>query len=164
MRSLIPLLGLMATTCAAQTVPPQPVGTLSLPAKTLIRDRAAFQRLIGNSGISLQWISWNKRGEVGVDYRTDLLRLHGSQLAEAPNRGTLTLDGAVTEISADSFTFVGRIDIRDTPDAGRDCHREGEMVFAITQNRKYWRLQQMEVCDGSPTMSTSISEREARDC
>jgi hypothetical protein len=127
---------------SAQTPTPAPT---ALPARTVIKDRAALQRLLGNEGVTLQWISWDQRGDLTADYRTDLLRLHGGQSAAG---GALTLDGVVTEIGADSFTFVGRIDIRDTPDAGRACRREGEMTFAITQNRKYWRLQQMEVCDG----------------
>jgi len=141
--SFAPLLATLALTLAI----PAARAADDQPKQTLIKDRAAFERLIGNSGISLQWISWDQRGDVSADYSGDLLRLHGEQAAP-DGRGRLVLDGVVTEVAATSFTFVGRIDILDSPDLGRDCRRDGEMTFRITQNRKYWRLQQMEACDG----------------
>ena len=52
------------------------------------------------------------------------------------------------EIGARSFTFRGRIAITDTPDPGRNCLRDGTYEFRITGRRRYWRLQQMEQCDG----------------
>jgi len=142
---IIPLIALMPATGQAQTS--EPSGKAVAPEETQIQDRAAFERLLGNSGITLQWISWDRRGPVTADYSSNLLRLQGSQTA-ADGQGRLELDGVVSRIGRDFFTFVGRIDIIDTPDIGRACHREGEMTFRITQNRKYWRLQQMEVCDG----------------
>ena len=54
----------------------------------------------------------------------------------------------VVAIDTDTFTFDGTIHIRNTPDPGRDCLREGPMTFAVTQNRKYWRLQDMTACGG----------------
>ena len=138
----------LASGCAAQSSAVQ--GEQRLPAadsKTIINDRAAFQRLLGNGGISLQWISWETRGNLVADYSTDLLRLHGGQ-STPDGKGKLVIDGVVTRIDASEFTFVGRIDMTDTPDIGRHCVRDGEMTFRVTQNRKYWRLQQMEVCDG----------------
>jgi hypothetical protein len=30
---------------------------------------------------------------------------------------------------------------------GRRCEQTGEWRFAVTQNRKYWRLRQFEWCD-----------------
>jgi len=142
---LFPLIALAPAVGRAQTS--EPVGATGAPQATQIRDRAALERLLGNSGLTLQWISWDERGEATADYSTDLLRLKGRQVA-ANGRGRLELDGVVTEIGRDHFTFIGRIDIIDTPDLGRACHREGPMTFRITQNRRYWRLQEMEVCDG----------------
>lgn len=136
----------LASGCAAQSVTtPKPSQASS--SKTIINDRAAFQRLLGNSGVTLQWIDWETRGDLVADYSTDLLRLHGGQ-STPDGKGKLAIDGVVTRIDASAFTFVGRIDMTDTPDIGRHCVRDGEMTFRVTQNRKYWRLQQMEVCDG----------------
>lgn len=112
---------------------------------TVVEDPAALQRLRRNSGITLQWISWDRRGRVHVTDRGGRVHLRGSQ---AGNGGRLELDGDVVSIGRTSFTFQGRIVITDTPDAGRECVRDGTYEFRITQNRRYWRLQQMEMCDG----------------
>lgn len=135
----------LASGCAAQSVTTPK--TFQASSRTIINDRTAFQRLLGNGGVTLQWIGWETRGNLVADYSTDLLRLQGGQ-STPDGKGKLTIDGVVTRIDASAFTFVGRIDITDTPDIGRHCVREGEMTFRVTQNRKYWRLQQMEVCDG----------------
>ncbi|WP_051003662.1 hypothetical protein [Sphingobium sp. SYK-6] len=119
----------------------------SVSDRTFIADREALERLLGNSGITLQWIGWGRRGDLAADYATDLLHLRGGQSA-SDGPGKLVLDGVVTRIDRDSFTFEGRIDIIDTPDIGRVCRREGQMSFRVTQNRRYWRLQEMEACDG----------------
>ena len=115
--------------------------------RTRIDDPAALARLRGNSGITLQWIGWEHRGHVRVSERDGLLHLSGAQNARG-GPGRLTLEGEVLEIGPSSFTFRGRIAISDTPDAGRDCVRDGTYEFRVTQRRRYWRLQQMEQCDG----------------
>jgi len=136
--ALLPVLALLTMGPTARAEPAD---------RTIIKDRAAFERLIGNSGLTLQWIGWDRRGDVEADYRSDLLHLHGEQ-GTNDGPGKLLLDGVVTEVGRDYFRFDGRIDIVDSPDRGRNCHREGPMTFRITQNRKYWRLQAMEACDG----------------
>ena len=68
--------------------------------------------------------------------------------AQAGGPGRLWLDGDVTEIGADYFTFEGTIRISDTPDAGRACEKSKTWHFAVTQNRRYWRLREFEWCDG----------------
>ena len=115
--------------------------------RTQIEDPAALARLRGNSGVTLQWIGWEHRGRVRVSERDGLVHLSGAQSARG-GPGRLTLEGDVLEIGASSFTFRGRIAISDTPDAGRDCVRDGTYEFRVTQRRRYWRLQQMEQCDG----------------
>lgn len=119
--------------------------SLAAPAPTRVDDRAALVRLRANSGLTLQWISWDRRGHLAVADHEGRWHLSGSQEG---NGGRLTIDGDVVEIGRDSFTFAGRIVITDTPDPGRDCVRDGTYEFRITRNRRYWRLQQMEQCDG----------------
>ncbi|CAN5303635.1 hypothetical protein BH10PSE13_BH10PSE13_04020 [soil metagenome] len=114
--------------------------------RTIIRDQRAAERLRGNDGLTLQWIGWDRRGALTVRQQGPMMLLKGSQRA-ASGPGLLTLEGEVTEIEARQFRFRGRIVIRDTPDVGRQCVRDGDFTFAITQKRRYWRLQQMEVCD-----------------
>jgi hypothetical protein len=117
---------------------------LAAAEPTIVADRAALARLRGNSGLTLQWISWDRRGRARVSERAGVIHLSGLQAG----RGRLELEGDLVRIDATGFTFRGRIAITDTPDPGRDCVRDGEYEFRITQNRRYWRLQQMEQCDG----------------
>jgi hypothetical protein len=116
-------------------------------ARTVVDDAAALQRLRRNSGMTLQWISFGRvrRGHVRVTERNGVVHLSGSQRG---NGGEVTLEGDVLSIGPRSFRLAGAITIRDTPDRGRLCEREGEFEFRVTQNRRYWRLQQMTVCDG----------------
>lgn len=115
---------------------------------TRVDDQNAVERLRGNAGITLQWLGWDQRGMLEVEQRGAVVHLTGGQRAADGTPGTLTLDGDVVSIDADSFVVRGRIIITDTPDPGRSCVRDGDMTFLITGTRTYWRLQEMEVCDG----------------
>ncbi|HEV7660953.1 MAG TPA: hypothetical protein VGO55_14030 [Allosphingosinicella sp.] len=132
---------LLAATGAAAQIPP--------PEGTIVNDRAALQRLRRNSGITLQWISFetSRRGHVVATMRGGLLHLSGSQ-AERGGPGRLTLDGDVLRVDPHSFTFQGRIVIAGAPDPSRNCVRDGTYEFRVTQRRRYWRLQDFEACDG----------------
>jgi hypothetical protein len=115
--------------------------------RTIVGDPAALARLRRNTGITLQWISWDYRGRVRVGEAAGRVHLSGTQ-AQRDGAGRLELDGDVVEIGPRSFTFRGRIAITDTPDPDRECLRDGIFEFRITGQRRYWRLQQMEQCDG----------------
>lgn len=115
---------------------------------TRILDAAAAGRLLRNKGVTLQWIDWNTRGTATVTREANgLWHLRAAQV-QAGGPGRLYLDGDVTEIGADYFTFEGTIRIKDTPDAGRFCEKRKTWHFAVTQNRPYWRLREFEWCDG----------------
>jgi len=139
MRAIACLAFLLAT--AATQATPQ------APRRTIVSDPAALARLRRNAGITLQWISWDYRGLVRVSEAAGLVHLHGAQAARG-GAGRLELDGDLVSIGASSFTFRGHIAITDTPDPGRSCMRDGDFEFRITGRRHYWRLQQMEQCDG----------------
>lgn len=111
---------------------------------TVLSERDA-QRLSGASGITLQWISWDDRGQVSAhaDAR-GVWYLSGSQTGE---QGELKVDGIITEIGEGYFTLDGTVSIQNTPDAGRDCRAAKTWHFAITQNRRYYRLREFEWCD-----------------
>ena len=116
---------------------------------TRVADRAALAQLRRNSGITLQWISFESpaRGHLRVSDAAGRVHLSGTQV-ERGGPGRLTLDGDVVQIGPRSFTFRGRIAITDTPDPNRECIRDGTYEFRVTGRRRYWRLQEMEVCDG----------------
>jgi hypothetical protein len=145
MKTLLASLALMlvVTGASAQTSPPAP------GERTLVNDPAALTRLQRNSGITLQWISFEQpgRGHVVVTDRAGLVHLQGSQTQNA-GAGRVDLEGDVLSISPRSFTFRGRIMIENSPDPDRECLREGTYEFRATGTRRYWRLQYVEACDG----------------
>lgn len=113
--------------------------------KTEIKDQAAYERLLHNSGVSVQWLWTDARGKLKAVDENDVVRLEGGH---ATDKGSVSINGQVLSISADRFTFRGTILILDAPDKGRRCERTGDYEFRATGKRKYWRLQQMEACGG----------------
>ncbi len=73
--------------------------------------------------------------------------LSGSQI-DNEGQGTLWLDGQIVGLGADYFILDGLIRIAHTPDVGRVCEADKRWHFAITQDRKYYRLREFEWCDG----------------
>lgn len=129
----------------AQQAPVQQTGGSLAPVqKTQINDQAAYERLLNNSGVTLQWLWSAKRGKMNAIDDNDVVRLEGTQ---ANHEGTLKVKGEVVSIGRDSFVLRGTILILDAPDKGRRCERTGDYEFKATGKRKYWRLQQMESCD-----------------
>lgn len=113
---------------------------------TRVLDPAAAQRLRQNKGVTLQWLDWNTRGSAAITVERGAWRLRAAQ-AEAGGPGRLFLDGRVTEIGRDYFLFDGLVRITDAPDRGRACEKRDVWRFAVTQNRKYWRIRTFEWCD-----------------
>nr|WP_156525712.1 EAL domain-containing protein [Achromobacter ruhlandii] len=124
---------------------PQVQAPAGAQQKTEIKSQAAYERLLHNSGISVQWLWTDERGKLNAVDDNDVVRLEGGHANE---NGSVTIKGQVLSISADRFTFRGTILIVDAPDKGRRCERTGDYEFRATGKRKYWRLQQMEACGG----------------
>lgn len=112
--------------------------------KTIIKDQNAKQMLLGQHRLSLQWISWDYFGKINVTESKGTLFIKGEQ----KGRGTsdyLSVDGIITMVDAKEFAFKGMIITKVSHNNnGEPCKREGEMTFRITQNRKYWRLKEMD--------------------
>jgi len=148
---LAPLAALLVTglALAGPSAAQDPIGDQAGVGRRIPRpmDPAALARLRHNSGVTLQWISWDYRGRLAVSEQGGRILLRGGQ-RERRGPGRLELDGELLWIMADRFAFHGRILIADTPDPGRNCLRDGTFEFRITGRRRYWRLQQMEQCDG----------------
>ncbi len=128
---------------ATQTPPPILAQVLEEPTRILSQTDA--DRLLGNTGITLQWIDWDTRGPVNV--RVDergVWRLYGRQFKAGEE---VVVDGVITEIGDGYFTLQGTVTIANTPDPGRFCQRGKAWHFAITQGRKYYRLREFEWCD-----------------
>lgn len=118
------------------------------PPATIVNDQSALEKLLGNTGVTVQWLSWTEgRGTLNASWRGKTVVLKGGQIQKG-GTGKLNLDGIVVRIDKDSFIFRGTITMIDTPDNGRKCAKNGDSLFAITQNRKYWRMREFEWCDG----------------
>ncbi|MEZ5306687.1 MAG: hypothetical protein R2684_06015 [Pyrinomonadaceae bacterium] len=117
--------------------------------KTVINSQYAKRILSGKHMFSLQWISWDWFGSASVTNKAGVYYLKGSQKSRE-NDDLLTIDGVITEINRYNFKFNGKITTKVSHIAGgEECVREGDMTFAITGKRKYWRLQEMDnPCDG----------------
>ena len=98
--------------------------------------------MLGQHRLSLQWISWEKFGTATVVNNDGVLILKGSQHV---GDEYLTVEGTVTSVFPKKFTMHGVIVTKiDSINKGQPCKRSGDMTFAITGNRQYWRLQQMD--------------------
>lgn len=117
--------------------------------KTVIKDARAKQMLLGAHRFSLQWISWDYFGKAVVTERGGTLYIKGEQRARSGG-DYVHMHGRITEVSAKEFKFEGVVDMKVSHiNNGAACKREGELTFAITGNRRYWRMQQMDnPCDG----------------
>ena len=117
--------------------------------KTVVNDATAKKMLLGKHRLSLQWISWDYFGTATVTNKNGVLYLKGEQ-KQRGGKDYLKVDGTITTIDKNEFTFNGTIDMRVSHNNnGESCKREGEMTFAIKGKRKYWRLQEMDnPCDG----------------
>ncbi len=124
----------------------------ALPAlaqeRTKVNSAAAAKMLLGRHMLSLQWISWDHFGSATVTNTRGVYRIKGEQKGRG-NSDFLRIDGAITSIDAKEFTFDGTIITQISHiNSGEPCTREGEFVFKITGNGKYWRLTQMDnPCD-----------------
>jgi Domain of unknown function (DUF4431) len=126
---------------AAVVAPPAP------GKATLIQDVAAVWRLKNNRGIALQWISWDNLGRLSVTEADGVIHLDGSQ-SERNGPRRLAISGDVVSIDQYNMTFKGSINIYNAPSSRKECLRNGVFNFRITGSRKYWRLQEMEACEG----------------
>lgn len=143
----------MVTPLAAQGVPPvdphhgdESATPAAMPTKVI--SVADLSRLIANKGMSLQWMSGHARGPVRVlvDTATGQWTLMGTHGDAAG--ASVSVDGFISEVGDKYFQLTGTLTILNTPDQGRTCRAFGDWRFAITQNRKYYRLRHFEWCDG----------------
>ena len=118
--------------------------------RTKVKDKQARARLLGIHRLSLQWISWDYFGRAVVSEKNGTLFIAGEQ----KGRGTgdyLKIEGVFTEVDTSEIKFKGTIETKVSHiNNGAPCKREGEMTFHITQNRRYWRLKEMDnPCDSA---------------
>ena len=112
-------------------------------------DRAKFPIREGQHQISLQWISWDDLGEADVEYiGENRYRIKGEQ-RHPKNGDYLRLEGTLEPVSETELMFEGKVEHQVSHlNQGRPCIKTGKQIFKATQNRKYWRMQDMTNCEG----------------
>lgn len=116
--------------------------------RTEVNDAKMKTKLLGKHMFSLQWISWDYFGSATVTEKKGVLSLNGMQKSRE-NDDYVKIDGEIKKIDSKSFVFEGTVETKISHiNGGNLCIRDGEMTFAITKNRKYWRLQDINnPCD-----------------
>jgi hypothetical protein len=122
------------------------VHALARPEKTVVTDAKAKALLLGRHMLSMQWVSWDRFGHAVVTEKDGTLFITGEQRLDGDY---VTIEGTILRVDAKEFAFEGKIVTRVSHiNNGDACVRDGRFTFAVTQNRKYWRLQQMDnPCD-----------------
>lgn len=115
----------------------------SAPTKTQVHDAKAREQLLGEHGVTLQWVSeGGKRGTAQVTEENGLLKLQGEQRDAKGNY--VTVEGVIERVDAKSFVLVGKVETKvDFIAEGKACPREGRFTFRITGKRRYWRMKEM---------------------
>lgn len=113
-------------------------------------NKEAFQRnLVGQHGLTLQWISWEYRGTVTITEENKVLKIRGIQRSKENTTDSVSIDGVLEVISDKEIQFKGKIITTVSyNNGGKPCEKEGTYTFKKTGNRRYWRLQEMKNCDG----------------
>jgi hypothetical protein len=116
--------------------------------KTVVNDADAKKMLLGKHLLSLQWISWDYFGTATITHKAGVLHLKGEQKQQGGS-DFVKIDGTITSVDKKEFKFDGTIIMQISHiNGGEPCTRSGEMTFAVTGKRKYWRLQEMtNPCD-----------------
>ncbi|MBN8589568.1 MAG: hypothetical protein J0L94_14750 [Rhodothermia bacterium] len=107
-------------------------------------------KLLGTRKVSLQWVSHQYFGAAKVTNENGTLMIRGEQRSRT-TEDYVTINGAVLKmVNAREFKFKGQIVTKVSYiNGGEPCVRDGVYTFKATGTRKYWRLQEMENCEGN---------------
>ena len=102
----------------------------------------------GKHLFSLHWISWKKFGNVNIKkINTKKYSIKGSQKDDKGNY--VTIDGFLIPVTKGKLRFIGEIVTRTSGNNnGVACTKNGTYTFLSKPGSKYWRLQEMENCEG----------------
>lgn len=122
---------------------------LSLVCSAIFAQQAPRQLREGVHNFTLQWISWDKPGKVQIKKQKD-----GTYTVKGEQRGEdgdfVTIDGILTVVTFAEMTFTGKIQTRYANiNKGEVCDKTGTYHFLAKGARKYWRLQEMDNCEGN---------------
>ncbi|WP_167016840.1 hypothetical protein [Chitinophaga sp. Cy-1792] len=104
----------------------------------------------GKHNFTLQWISWDHPGKVAITKNTDgTYNIKGDQYS-ADKKDFVTIDGVIKVQTPQELLFTGSISTRYSGvNDGKVCDKKGTYHFLAKGARKYWRLQEMDNCEGN---------------
>jgi hypothetical protein len=104
---------------------------------------------VGKHLFSLHWISWEKFGIVDVKkINANKYSVKGSQKDKRGNY--VTIDGVLIPVVKGKMTFNGIIVTKASGNNnGLPCIKNGTFTFLCAPDRKYWRLQEKDNCEGN---------------
>ncbi len=103
---------------------------------------------VGKHNLTLQWIEANKPGSAVITQKKGDYYIKGSQKGTTTS-DSLTIEGKLKVLSPNELLFTGKIvTYVSYNNGGLPCVKEGDFHFKATGKRKYWRLQEMETCEG----------------
>lgn len=116
--------------------------------KQELKNYAPLKPREGKHLFALHWISWVKFGSVNIQkINTKKFSIKGSQKDD--NGNYVTIDGFLIPIEKGKLTFIGEIVTKTSGNNnGEACVKKGTYTFLCKPDRKYWRLQEMENCEG----------------
>lgn len=161
----VPLVSTVTDTAAVAQAPsailPQalsaaPGGTRPAPGP-LERVPAWRQELVGQHGLTLQWIGWDVAdwGRATITERDGVLFLEGEQRGRRDDEGNVMrtdfvrISGRIVARQRNGFTFEGEVVTRVHYIAdGAECRRQGTFHFVARPGKRYWRMQERDnPCD-----------------
>lgn len=102
----------------------------------------------GKHAFTLQWLGWNRPGSVEITSTGN--NTYTVKGAQKRKNEYVKIDGKLTMLSPKELEFDGTIVTRtDINYQGKECVKKGKQIFLSTKNRKYWRLQNMDNCEGN---------------
>ncbi len=122
----------------------------ALPAAaqpTTIEDPAMADQLMGEHVFNLHWID----SPPGVARVTEPVKGEVRLDAEQQNAqgDAASVTGRVTKVTTKTFELEGTVTTKVSGNyGGRACVKTGRFTFRITGKRKYWRLKEMDNCEG----------------
>ena len=121
----------------------------NLKTKAPQQETPKFTIREGKHNLSLQWISWEELGVADVKHLGDnKYRISGEQ-RHPQNDDYLKIDGTLEVVSKTELIFNGTVETKsESVNNGKPCLKEGKQRFLSTKNRRYWRMQDMENCEG----------------
>ena len=118
---------------------------LTLPKGNPVNNDGGFT---GTHALSLQWIGWDKPGSATIiPAQNGWYTITGRQ---EKNEDYLRINGRIRPLNERELEFEGEIETLVTHlNNGQPCLKTGKRLFKATGDRQYWRLQDMNNCEGS---------------